>query len=232
MSFPSRVVRIAPVCALLSFALHAQVSTRMFVQAAGSATVSAAADQAMIDATVSTVGVSAQDAATKNATQVTALLAALGQLLGSGANLTTVNYYISPNYQNTPAGGTTINGYTANSTVAMTLNVISLAGPAIDTAVANGATSVGGINFSLKDPDTPHRQALGLATAQALAHANAMATGAGHTVGAVLSVQEGTPAQVVVPVGIAAGASAATTTPVQPGLIQIQANVTLTAELD
>jgi hypothetical protein len=205
----------------------------MFVQAAGSATVSAAADQATIDATVSTVGVSAQAAASKNASQVSALLAALGQLLGSGANLTTVNYYISPNYQNTPAGGTTtINGYTANSTVEMTLNVISLAGPAIDAAVASGATSVGGINFSLKDPDTPHRQALGLATAQAVAHANAMATGAGHTVGAVLSVQEGTPAQVVVPVGIAAGVSAATTTPVQPGLIQVQANVTLTAELD
>jgi uncharacterized protein YggE len=230
----SNAVQAVVLTALLNFGLQGQVSTRPFVQAAGTATVNAAADQATIDATVSTVGVSAQDAASKNATLVTALLAALAKLLGSGANLTTVNYYITPNYQNMPAGGIpTITGYTANSTVQMTLNVITLAGPAIDTAVANGATTVSGISFSLQDPDTPHRQALSMATVQALAHANSMASSAGHTVGAVLSVQETATSQVVpIGVGVAAGASAAAPTPVQPGLIQVQANVTLTAELD
>jgi uncharacterized protein len=225
---------MAGLAALLSFGLHAQTARSPFVQAAGTATVSAAADQATIDVTVSTVGTSAQDAASKNATIVTALLAALNQLLGSNANLTTVNYYISPNYQNSPGNNApSISGYTANSTVEMTLSVITLAGPAIDASVANGATTVGGINFSLKDPDTAHRQALGLATMQALAHASAMASNAGHTVGAVLSVQEGTTSQVTplsVP-GVAAGSSAATT-PVQPGLIQVQASVTLTAALE
>ena len=75
---------------------------------------------------------------------VTALLAALNQLLGSNANLTTVNYYISPNYQNSPGNNApTISGYTANSTVEMTLSVITLAGPAIDASVANGAQADG-----------------------------------------------------------------------------------------
>ena len=111
--------------------------------------------------------------------------------------------------------------------------MISLAGPAIDTSVANGATSVGGISFSIKDSEPQRRQALSMATAQALAHANAMAIGTGRTVGAVLSMQEGTTSQVF-PIGIAggAGAGAATPTPVQPGLIQVQANVTVTAELN
>lgn len=224
--------------AFLSLRLQAQVVTRPFVQAAGSATVSVPADQAILDANVSTVGVSAQIAASKNADKVTALLAALGKLLGDGANLTTVNYYLSPNYQSPPYVGTpAITGYTANATVEMTLTVISLAGPAIDTAVANGATSVNGIYFSLKDPDPAHRQALVQATAQALAHASAMATGSGHTVGAVLSVQEGTASQVF-PIGVAGGAGTGggaggvTPTPVQPGVIQVQANVTLTAELN
>jgi uncharacterized protein YggE len=235
VKFLSSAVRIATGTVLLSVGLQAQVSTRPFVQAAGSATVYAAADQATIDATVSTIGTSAQDAASKNAAKMTALLSAVGQLLGSGANLTTVNYYITPNYQSMPAGGVpTITGYTANSTVEMTLNVITLAGSAIDTAVANGASSVGGISYSLKDTDTPHRQALGMATVQALAHANSMANSAGHSVGMVLSIQEGTTSQVFpIGVGIAGAAGAAATpTPVQPGLIQVQANVTVTAELN
>lgn len=215
---------------LLACNLHAQILTRPFIQANGSATISTAPDQATIDATVSTIGTSAQDASAKNATQVAGLLAAFGKLLGAGANVQTTSYSVYPNYQNNSPNPPSISGYTANSTVEVTLTDLSQAGAVIDTAVGSGATSLGGYSFSLKDPDPQRQQALRMATQQAMAHANAMAIAAGHTVGNVRSVEEGT-AAVVSPIGIVGG-TASVSTPVQPGTIQIQASVTLTVDLD
>jgi len=217
---------------LLSYSLQAQLLTRPSVEATGSATVSAPPDQAVIDATVSTTGTSAQDAAAKNATQTNGLLAALGKLLGSGANIRTTSYSVYPNYQNNPPGGTpTISGYTANSTVEVTLGDLTQAGPVIDTAVANGASSLGGISFSLKNPEPQRQQALTMATQQALSHANAMATGAGHTVGSIRSVQEGGTTVPVSPI-VAGSAAGGSSTTVQPGLIQVTETVTVTADLN
>jgi uncharacterized protein YggE len=225
--------RLSFLVLVLSFSLRAQLPTRPFVEAAGSATVYAAPDQATIDATVSTNGSSAQDAAAKNANQVTVLLAALGKLLGSGANIKTAYYSVYPVYQYPAA---TIAGYQANSTVEVTLGDLSTAGAVIDTAVGSGATSIGGINFSLKDPEPLRQQALRTATQQALAHANAMATGAGHTVGNVRSVQEGSIIQITPIYGAGAGGGGGggggVPTPVQPGTIQVQETVTITADLN
>ncbi|HXP85679.1 MAG TPA: SIMPL domain-containing protein [Bryobacteraceae bacterium] len=227
--------RVSFLAFFLTCSVQAQLPTRPFVEAAGSATVSSAPDQATIDATVGTTGTSAQDAAAKNANQVTGLLAALGKLLGPGANIQTISYYIYPNYQNTPPY-TTVVGYTANSTVEVTLSDLTQAGAVIDTAVANGATSLGGINFSLKDPEPQRQQALRMATQQAMNHANAMATASGHTVGNIRSVQEGSIVQVTPiygPVGGGgAGGGGGAPTPVQPGTIQVQETVTVTADLN
>jgi uncharacterized protein YggE len=216
---------------VLTFSLQAQLATRPFVQAAGSATVSAPPDQATIDASVSTTGPSAQGAAAKNANVVSGLIAALGTLLGASATINTTSYSVYPNYQSTPANAPpTVVGYTANSTVEVTLSSLTQAGAVIDTAVANGATSLGGISFSLKNPEPQREQALQLATQQAMAHANAMAFGAGHTVGTIRSVQEGTIIQIS-PISLA-GAAPGVSTPVQPGTIQVQENVTITADLN
>ena len=78
-------------------ALHAQTITpRPTVTATGQATVSAPPDQVKIDLGVTTQGTSAQDAASKNATQVATLVSALQNLLGAGADIKTLNYYVSP----------------------------------------------------------------------------------------------------------------------------------------
>jgi uncharacterized protein YggE len=220
---------------LLTCSLRAQIVTRV-VEAEGSATVSAPPDQATIDATVSTTGMSAQSAAAKNASQVSMLITALGTLLGTSATINTTYYSVYPTYQSSPPF-TTITGYTANSTVEVVLSNLTQAGAVIDTAVANGATSLGGFTFSLKNPEPQREQALILATQQAMAHATAMATGAGHTVGAIRSVQEGsiiqiTPIYAVGGTANAPGASGGVPTTVQPGTIQVQESVTLTADLN
>ena len=208
-------------------ALHAQtINPHPTVTATGQATVSATPDQVKIDLGVTTQGSSAQDAASKNATQVATLVSALQNLLGQGADIKTVNYYVAPVYKND--GSSTIIGYTASLTTEVTLGAISLAGSVIDTAASNGATTIGLLQFSLKDPDPTRLQALKLATMQAKSHADAMAAGAGHTTGDIISLQENT-TSIVVPIGIAGPGGSSTQ--ITPGLIQVTATVILQALL-
>ena len=202
------------------------------VRATGNASVFAQPDQVQVDATVTTRAATAQDAGSQNATQTAAVLSALNQLLGTGANIKTISYSISPNYNYPPNGGTpTLTGYTANNTIEVTLSAITMAGQVIDTAAQAGATSIAGLRFSLKDSEPPRRQALQQAAAVAKTHADAMANALGRTVGTIVLVQEGAAVQPIVN-GLVAGASPAPTTPVQSGLIEIDATVVLEALLN
>jgi hypothetical protein len=214
-------------CAIPSLA-QTVPGNRSIVSASGQASVYVPPDQAKVDVTVTAQGATAQAAANKDADQVTAVLAAFTKLLGAGADIKTINYFVGANYNNS---GQTIVGYTASSTLEVTLTNLSLAGTVIDTAVAAGATSVGGVQFSLQNSDPAHQQALKLATLQAKAHADAMASALSHIVGPIISLSEAS----AVPVGVfagVAGAPSSTTTPVVPGLIQVQVTVNLQAELD
>lgn len=213
------------------FPAQAQFGPRPTVRALGQASVSVPPDQAQIDVNVTTQGATAQEASGNNAKQATAVLAALGMLLGPNADLKTINYFVGPIYKNATGGGPeVIVGYNASSTVEITLSDLSFAGPVIDTATQAGATWTGGLRFALKNSDPAHIQALRAATLQARAHADSMAMALGRTVGAVTSIQEAA-AIAVQPIYLA-GAAAATNTPVEPGLIQVQASVTLDAELN
>jgi uncharacterized protein len=223
--------------ALLFLSFAAACSAQMaplhsIVSATGQASVYVAPDQVRVDATVITQGNSAQDAASANATAVAAVVGALTKLLGQGANIKTIDYSVGPVYKYPSNGGLpTIAGYTASMTVETTLGDITMIGAAIDTAIQAGATSIGALQFSLKNSDPPHQQALGLATMQASAHANAMAGALGHTVGGVISLQEGSPVSIQ-PIVVGVGSSPTTSTTITPSLIQVQATVVLQAQLN
>ena len=220
--------------ALFSLGLSAQTSSpRPFVRASGQASVFVQPDQVKIDATVTAQGNTAQDAAAQNATQVAAVVAALQKLLGANADIKTINYYLSPVYKSQPSGPSIIVGYSASLTVEVTLSAISMAGAVIDTAAATGATSIGALQFSLKDPEPSRLQALKLAAARAKTHADAMAGGLNHTTGAVLTIEESSAASPIpiLTAGAGGGASSAPTQ-ITPGLIEVQANVVVQVELN
>ena len=214
--------------ALILFACCANAQIHPTVAATGQASIFVPPDQAKIDITMTASGPNASAASTKDATQVTAVLGALTKLLGTGANIKTVNYFVGPVYNNS---GSIITSYSASSTLEVTLTNLSLAGTVIDTAIGAGATSVGDVQFSLQNSDPAHNQALSAATLQAMAHASAMATALGRMVGAVISVQEAgsTPT-----LGLLTGVTGApsNTTTVVPGLLQVQVSVNLQAELN
>lgn len=215
---------ICPLLVLTALSGLAQTPPRSTVQATGTGTVSVTPDQAQIDVSAVTQAVSAQDAANQNATLATNIQTQLSQVLGSAGTIQTVNYSVSPNYNNQ---GSVITGYTVTNTIQVTLNDLSITGKVIDTATQAGASHIDSLTFSLKDNTSAQSQALKAATAQAKTKADAMAASIGATTGAFLVIQEA--GAVVQP--LTNGAPVATATPVQPGQLNVTSNVTIEVQL-
>jgi len=215
-------------CAILSCAVAGcwgQVATRPpSITAVGTGSVSVTPDLARVDVGVFTQAATAQEASQANATLASTVINALQSLLGSSASIKTVNYSLSPVYNNPPAGqNATIIGYSVNNTVEVTLKDLTKIGQTVDTAIQSGANRVQGISFDLQDRNAPTAQALKAAAAEAVSQAAAIAAGLNVHTGSVLHASEGVNTSVPV-VGVAAPTSS---TPVQTGLVVIQASVTL-----
>jgi uncharacterized protein YggE len=207
---------------VLAGAVMLAAQTAGTIQATGSAILSIKPDQVQLSVSVSTDAPTAQQAAQQNATQTTAVLNALNQLLGANGSVQTTGYSVYPRYG---TGATPqIVGYTATNTTQVTSYDLTLAGPLIDAATQSGANIVGGLSFGLRDPDPTRQQALTAASKQALAHAAAIAAGLGATAGAVVSAQEASGATPIVYAGVSA-------TPVQTGYVTVSATVTVSVQL-
>ena len=83
----------------------------------------------------------------------------LKQVLGSAGTIQTVSYSVNPRYSSTPGQAAVIVGYTASNTLQVTTIDLSLIGSLIDTANQAGANNVGGLQFSLRDPEPLRQQA-------------------------------------------------------------------------
>jgi hypothetical protein len=123
-----------------------------------------------------------------------------------------------------------LDGYTATNTVEVTIEDLSLIGKVIDAAIGAGATNMNGLHFTVKEPEPLRQKALALAARQAMSNAAAIARGLGREVGAVLVASEGS--NTAVPqLEFRDLAAASTTTPIETGLVEIHAIVTVEAEL-
>jgi uncharacterized protein len=200
------------------------------IRTTGEATVTARPDRAMIDVGVVTQADTSQAAVTQNAQKLETTLARLRQLLGAGADIKTISYSVTPNYQYPREGGQpTITGYTATNIVRVTLDDLTKVGNVIDTATQGGANQIQNLRFTLKDESTVKAQALREAAVKARASAQALASALNMTIVRVLSVVEaGSP---VIPIRDVAFAKAeGASTPIEPGTIEVTASVTLTVE--
>lgn len=217
--------------AFFSIAASAQPVPRRFIRAFGEGSVSVTPDQAKVQFSVVTQAATAEAAAAQNATQVTTLLAALRSILGPSAELKTLSYSLNPNYS-TPRDGSqpVIVGYTASNTVEATVTDLSLIGKLIDTGIQAGGNRVSGLRFGLKNDQPARQQALRLATVQAKAHADAMASGLNLKAGAVVSIQEGSVFSPVVSLDTRS-LTGAPTTPIETGQVDVRATVTLEVDL-
>jgi uncharacterized protein YggE len=123
--------------------------------------------------------------------------------------------------------------FAARNGIEVRVDDITRTGDIVDAVVQSGATSVSGIRFDLRDRDTVEREALRLAVADARARADAAAAGAGRTVDRVLRIEDSRDVSISPPRPMMTMARAAEVpqTPIEPGLIEIRARVTLTASM-
>ena len=223
-------------CALGGNALAQETSikdSRPSIRVTGEATIKVSPDQAQIDIGVVTQAQNAQAAASQNAQKLDATIAALRKALGSGAEIKTISYSVSPNYRYPREGGQpTITGYTASNIVQVKTNDLTKVGSIIDTATQTGANTIHSLRFTLKDEQAARAQALREAAMKARAKAEALASALNLKIQRVLHVEEG--GQISAPIMYARAEmaqDAAVQTPIEAGTIDVQATVTLTVEV-
>ena len=191
-------------------------------------------DTADLDLAIDTHARTAEEAATNNAALATKVIDALKAKLGDKGKITTGGYSLDAEYDQRPnATKPTIIGYNAQNTVTVHTGALDLVGALIDSAIAAGANRVNSLNFSVKDDTKARTEAIAMATRDAHAQADALASALNVKLGKVLkatTVSQERP--IPIRMGRAMAMSAASVaTPVEPGEVTVPATVSLTFEI-
>lgn len=197
----------------------------------GEATLQRAPDQSFISLAVETRAKTPRETQQLNADAMTAVQQRIGRLNIPRENVRTTGYSIQQEFD-FPNGRRTTRGYVARNGVEVRIDAVERVGEFLDAMVDAGATTVSGVRFELKDRKAAESEALRLAVIDARTRADAIASGAGRTLDRIMRLTE-TPqprfrmAQPMM--AERAMASGAEPTPVEPGTIEIHAQVELTA---
>jgi uncharacterized protein YggE len=190
-----------------------------------------APDRAHLSVAVETRGRTSQLAGAENARIQTAVLDALRRQGVVAGQLQTRAVQVVPEYEYPRDGGRpTVTGYIARNEVVVEVQDLAKIGGLIDAALAQGATNVGGPQFSLANPDSARREALDMAVRKAMADARVMALAAGVRVGRVLELASEAsvvPMAEMSQVRMRVAAADAAPTPVETGLITVRSSVRL-----
>jgi len=207
---------------------------RPTIRVGGEATINAKPDQAELDLGVVSQATTGQAAAAQNAQKLDAVLAQLRKMLGSGADIKTLSYSLTPNYRYPKEGGQpSISGYTASNVIEIKTGDLPQVGKLIDAATQSGANTVQSLRFTLKDEQPVQSQALRQAAVKARAKADVLASALGVKIVRVLRVDEGgQPMRPVYAEAMTMKASdSAAPTPVVAGTIEVRASVSLAVEI-
>lgn len=192
----------------------------------GTAIISLKPDMASLYLGVNAQATTATLAQSSASKAMAAVIAAVKKQGVADTDLATQGINLNPTYDPNIGGTAHVNGYQASQSLSVKVRDLDKVGPIIDAGVAAGATSVGGISFSLADPTAATDQARQMAVADAHKRAQALASAAGVTLGAPISVTEESATQP--PVYYAAGAAvdkASAATPVQVGTTDVTVTV-------
>lgn len=186
----------------------------------GKGTVSAEPDKAVVVLGVITENVQLETAQRENADAVAAVIAAV---MGQGVPremIQTQTYNIQPVYDYID-GKSVFRGYMVTHNLKIEIRNIGSVGAVVDAAVGAGANSVSGVEFTVSDPSQYYKEALNAAINDAIGKAEVI--GAKLNV-YVVRITEERYQQTPVPYTMQATGQA---TPIQPGMIEITAAVTV-----
>ena len=190
-------------------------------------------DTADLDLAIDTQAKTAEEAANRNAALAAKVVDALKSRLGIKGTIATGGYSLNPEYDQRASEKPRIVGYSAQNTVTVNTGALELVGPLIDCAIAAGANRVNSLGFSVKDNTKARTEAIAIATRDARAQAEALASALGVKLGRVLKATTVSHARPIpVRMGGALAMSASVATPVEPGQLTVPAEVSLIFEIE
>jgi uncharacterized protein len=198
----------------------------------GEATIHRAPDQAFVGIAVETRARLPKDAQKQNADLMAAVQQRINEAGISKEAVRTTGYSIQQEFDFTN-GRRIPRGYVARNGIEIRIDAIERTGEILDAVVQAGATSVTGVRFDVKDRVAIERDVLTHAVEDARARADALAAGAGRTVDRVIRIDDSRQVRMPPqPVMMRAAAVADNAqTPIEAGLIEIHAQVTLTLSI-
>ena len=203
------------------------------VVAQGEAIVRQAPDVAWVQVSVEARGAKPEEARQRAADAMTSVLATLKPIVPP-ANLRTSGLSVTPEMDFT-TGGSRLKGYLARNQVEARVDNLELLSKVMDASIGSGATSITGLRFDVKARAQHEREALRSAVQDATERAQAIAAGAGRTLGPIVRIQEQRMSSTPYRVGLAGGGGGRggqqDSTPISPGEIEIRAVVVLTASI-
>jgi uncharacterized protein len=198
----------------------------------GEASLRRAPDQAFVNLAVETRDRNPRDAQKQNAEAMTSVQQRIARAGIPRDAVRTTGYSIQQEFD-FANGRRTPRGYVARNGVEVRVDEVERVGELLDAMVDAGATTVSDVRFDLKDRAAAEREALRLAVVDARARADAIAAGAGRAVDRVLRITDA-PRRVVPlasPMMRSATADTMAQTSIEPGTIEIRAEVELTASI-
>ena len=187
---------LAPVVltALVSISADAQVATPTpaspppFIAASAVGEARVVPDRAMLTVAVESQAPSAAKAGTDNAARQTRVIDAVKAAGVAAAQIRTSGYNVFPEYAQGDGRAPRITGYRAHNSVLIEVRDIAAVGKIIDAALAAGANNIGSMSLFASNTDGARKEALQKAVAKARTEAEAVASAAGGSLGALLEL--------------------------------------------
>jgi hypothetical protein len=162
---------------------------RNTIVVSGEGKVTAIPDIATIDLGTTTDRSTVAEAQKENTRIMNAVIQKLGELSVEKKDVQTQNYSISPRYDYNE-GRTTLRGYTVSQNLHVKIRNLDRVGDIIGAAGALGVNQIGGISFTIDEPEKLKAEARELALKNAKAKADALAKVVGIKLRRVVSFQE------------------------------------------
>jgi uncharacterized protein YggE len=226
-------------------ALPAEPATTGSINATGSSAIRVQPDRVVVMFGVETFAATPSRSRAENARQSRAVIDAVRDLEIAERDVATANFTIRPRYDDYDRN--VISGYASRNTIAVTLRDVQKLEPVLVAALEAGATTVDGIDFSVTNLRALRDKARAQAVQAALEKAEDMAGAASLTIGNVTHINEDswnyfsgswrgdrqwTNFQNVVQDLSAEGAITLEDGSISLGQVVVQAQVSITAELE
>ena len=202
--------------------------------ATGESMVTVAPDRALIEISADGHAKKAADAQRLAADAMSSVQNALKSAGVAADAIKTTGYSLTPEYDYV-SGQQQFRDYVARNQIEVRVDDLSKLSAVIDASGAAGAATVSGLKFDLKARATVEQTALKEAVADAMARAGSIAAGVNRTLGPIIRISE---QRISEPVAMrylttagAGGGRGGTPTPIEPGEINVRAQVTLTVAI-